>query len=349
MLAPTRNGHAPWWLAAGASVAVHAFVLVAGTRWFASCGPRGIADRHDVDEPARKAEIVVIRLRHARSENTETFDGLDTAGRASHEMAQTDAFPPPHDVPRGNTVGEWTETRPGDSSIPMAPGAAVPGIAATRVGRSSAAKLPLAPLDPEWLERERAELRARMPAGAPTHLSIFGSRPAAGRSFVFLIDRSKSMGGAGHCALDAAGREITSALSRLEPVHRFTVIAYHHEPAFLDGNRLLAADEGNRRRVAPFLSGLAAFGATDHAMGLSTALGMKADVVFWLKNGGDPRLNGSQTAVIGRDAAERRTTIHCVQFGWGEPPAAPEFLQQVAARCDGSYLYVDLSQRERQP
>ena len=69
----------------------------------------------------------------------------------------------------------------------------------------------------------------------------FGSRAAVGNSFVFVIDRSKSMGGEGLGALDAAGEELTTALARLEPAHRFQVIAYHRQPVYLGQRRLLDA------------------------------------------------------------------------------------------------------------
>ena len=65
-------------------------------------------------------------------------------------------------------------------------------------------RLPGDPVSEQFLREERARLQARKPVGPVGEVSLFGSEPAQGRSFVFVIDRSKSMGGKGLNALVAA-------------------------------------------------------------------------------------------------------------------------------------------------
>ncbi len=123
-----------------------------------------------------------------------------------------------------------------------------------------------------------------------TDVSLFGSAPATGRSFVFVVDRSNSMGGEGLGALALAEREFNRALTALEPTHKFQIVAYHHNRVFFGERELVAATDANKRRVSQFMRGLAAFGGTDHLMALTAALSFDPDVVFLLTDGGDPRL-----------------------------------------------------------
>src|SRR5690349_13896223 len=60
---------------------------------------------------------------------------------------------------------------------------------------------------------EQSRIRNSLPKGEPTSLSLFGGKSVKGRSFVFLIDRSKSMRLG---ALAAAEKELISALSKLQ-------------------------------------------------------------------------------------------------------------------------------------
>ena len=67
------------------------------------------------------------------------------------------------------------------------------------------------------------------PIGEPAPLTVFGAR-SIGRSFVFVIDRSKSMGSSGLGALLAAQKELRAGLSTLSPSQRFEIIYYDKAP-----------------------------------------------------------------------------------------------------------------------
>jgi len=200
-------------------------------------------------------------------------------------------------------------------------------------------------LDPSAIFAEEAARKQALAARGPsTSLGLFGGDPASGRSFVFLIDRSKSMGGAGLGAMAAAENELMRAVEDLRSNHKFQVIAYHHQCVFLHNKRsLLPATEENKTAIRGYLSGLAAFGATEHMTGLMTALRLEPDAIFLLTDGGDPHLSAVELARIDTLAAGK-TSIHCIQFGAGPRQGDANFLERLAAYCGGGYGYVDMSQ-----
>jgi hypothetical protein len=203
-------------------------------------------------------------------------------------------------------------------------------------------------LDPSAIfAEEAARKQAILALGPSTSLGLFGSDQASGRSFVFLIDRSKSMGGAGLGAMSAAEDELVWAVQQLKSNHEFQIIAYHHRCVFLNTKRkMLAATEENKKLIRGYLNGLAAFGATEHMTGLMTALQLEPDAIFMLTDGGDPYLSAGEIARIAK-FAKGKTAIHCIQFGSGPRQKEANFLQRLAAYCNGGYGYVDMSQGRR--
>jgi hypothetical protein len=165
---------------------------------------------------------------------------------------------------------------------------------------------------------------------------------------VFVIDRSKSMGGDGLNALAVARTELTRALAHLSPQHRFQIIAYHHQCVYFSVPRLVSANEENRAKISDFIDNLAALGGTDHEMALRAALAMEPDAVFLLNDGGDPPLNEIALKNIHR-LAEGRTAIHCVQFGFGPMRDSDNFMTELAHQNEGSFTYVDMARRRKGP
>jgi hypothetical protein len=192
------------------------------------------------------------------------------------------------------------------------------------------------------LAEDAARPRAQKPTGPTAKVSLFGSEEAEGRSFVFLIDRSQSMGGGGLGAIEAAAAELATSVSALQETHKFQVIAYNQKPLFLTGREMLPATKANKQQLIDFVKSLPAFGATEHEMGIFAALKLKPDAIFLLTDGGDPLLTSSQLRTILN--AAKGTAIHCLQFGSG-PRGEPSFLQTLAASTGGSYLYVDMAER----
>jgi hypothetical protein len=183
------------------------------------------------------------------------------------------------------------------------------------------------------------------PVGPPTQVSLFGSAPAAGHSFVFVIDRSQSMGEAGLGVLRAAEGELTRALSSLRANHKFQIIAYNKTPTPFHARGLAPADESNKEKAMAYVRDLVALGGTGHFAALQSAIRLEPDVVFLLTDGGDPRLTNPEVDEIARRAG-RRTRITCLQFGFGPSPDDNSAMRILAERTGGNYKYNDMSQRK---
>ncbi|MCE9527539.1 MAG: hypothetical protein K8R36_15965, partial [Planctomycetales bacterium] len=65
------------------------------------------------------------------------------------------------------------------------------------------------------LAEDAARPRVRGPTGPAAKVSLFGSHEAEGHSFVFLLDRSQSMGGDGLGAIEAASKELATSVAAL--------------------------------------------------------------------------------------------------------------------------------------
>ena len=181
------------------------------------------------------------------------------------------------------------------------------------------------------------------PSGPSLQVSLFGSASAVGHEFVFVIDRSKSMGGQGLNAMAAAQQQLVSTLQDFDKqYHHFNIIAYHHRPTyFKKGNILAKSTPEVLQTIPPFFNGLAAFGGTDHEMGLLAGLRFKPDVIFLLTDGGDPGLNRAQIGDLTRHCGSR-TTVHAIQFGFGPLQDETNFMIKIAAATGGNFHYVDM-------
>jgi hypothetical protein len=180
--------------------------------------------------------------------------------------------------------------------------------------------------------------------GGKARLQLFGA-VGEGYKFVFVIDRSGSMGGDGRKALAAVKAELTHAIETLDSVHQFQIIFYNQRPAIFNPSgkpgRLAFATEENKRRAARFLETITAEGGTAHDEALRLAAQMQPDVIFLLTDADEPQLKPEQLARIRRQAAG--IIIHAIEFGPGAQPAEGGFLAELARQNGGRHVYVDLS------
>jgi hypothetical protein len=186
--------------------------------------------------------------------------------------------------------------------------------------------------------------REQFPTGPMAKLSLFGSEPAVGRSFVFVIDRSSSMSSRSLGAIQLAAKELAAKLVKLRPEQTVQVVAYNEKALYLTGRELIPATDENKRNLITFVTSLSATGQTAHTRGVSSALRLKPEVIFLLTDGGDPLLSPGDLLAI-RDENAGRTEIHCVQFGRGPQPESADILRRLAAQNRGNYTYVDLNSR----
>ncbi len=194
--------------------------------------------------------------------------------------------------------------------------------------------------DDEIIEGDPLRNRPAGPSGPTARMTLFG-HAGEGRSFVFLIDRSKSMGRHGLGAIAAAERELLRELENLKPDHKFQIIAYNQGLRAISRKEMLDASEENKQLAHRFMRETVAAGSTEHEPALTAALRLKPDVVFLLTDGGEPLLSAPEIDLLTRENG-RRTVIHCLQFGSGPLQEEDNFLAQLAQRNGGGYGYIDM-------
>lgn len=181
--------------------------------------------------------------------------------------------------------------------------------------------------------------------GGQTRTSVFGLS-GEGFKFVYVFDRSGSMGGAGRSALNAAKAELMASLESLDDNHQFQIIFYNHQPLVFNlagpAGRLVWGNERNKLQAHRFIQGVTADGGTQHTDPLHMALGMRPDVIFFLTDADEPSLNSRELAAIAR-ANGGRTVIHAIEFGFGPSLGQENFLMRLAHQNGGEHRYVDIT------
>jgi hypothetical protein len=295
----------------------------------------------DQPEAPRSVGIVLAQL----SQDVPYFSEDTAQSRSTTEAASASASNSPHgenDSPlpdAAEAAALSSADLPGEAEI----GAAnAQGLIQDLVGSGGGRPSILPGLgDAEILANDPLLNRPVVQLGPTADMRVFGAK-STGRSFIFLIDRSKSMGGDGLGAIEAAEHELQRGLASLSPSQTFQIIAYNQSLA-ASSDKLVPADGAQQQAAAKFLAGIVAHGQTEHYMALAAALRAGPEVIYILSDAGEPPLNEPQIRELTL-RAKGRTTIHCIQFGWGELPAEPPaFLRQLARLNGGGFVYVDMS------
>jgi hypothetical protein len=320
------GGESTTLLATALSVAMHAVVLlVLACAW--RQGPTG-----ELAEPQRRVTIVLRPVERV----IPAHEPSAASTARSSTRANSFVLPEAADI---SLLGAGGFELPNRTSVGAGTSVAETAEQFTRRGRHGGT-IPTGVDARAIVADEVARLQSKPPQGASARVSVFGGPAVEGRSFIFLIDRSHSMGSMG--AWSAAENELINALRDLRPEHRFQVIASGHECVYLNRRELLPATEDNKRSVADHLRGFVPFGGTRHEMALSSALRHSPDVVFLFTDGGDPGMTESQIRRV-TELAGGRTAIHCVAFGWQERRDETLFLDRLARENRGTSAYVDLA------
>lgn len=179
-----------------------------------------------------------------------------------------------------------------------------------------------------------------VPAGIQT--GIFGLE-ARGHRFVYVFDRSASMGEPGGRPLARAKEELLASIERLGGVQQFYVVFYNHRQHVFNASdarqRLVFATDDNKRAARRFIDAVRADGGTRHFEAIVTGLRLRPDVMFVLTDGepGDD-LTEDELENVSRSLAG--TTCMVVQFGGDEAARSPN-LARLAALSGGRYAIVD--------
>ncbi|NMC21901.1 MAG: VWA domain-containing protein [Thermogutta sp.] len=180
--------------------------------------------------------------------------------------------------------------------------------------------------------------------GSGGSATLFGIR-SEGSKFVYVFDRSGSMGGVGNNALRFAKQELLNSIRGLQPTQQFQIVFYNHVPVVFSpsgqAGRLSFATDENKARAERFIAAVQAAGGTEHEAALNTAIRLRPDVIFFLTDADEPRLSEVQMEDIRRRAAG--IIIHTVEFGMGPPSSSRNFIARLAEQNGGQYVYIDIT------
>ena len=186
--------------------------------------------------------------------------------------------------------------------------------------------------------------------GGKTRTRFFGT-VGEGFNFVYVFDRSGSMGGPGRTALQAVKAELAESLKNLDTVHQFQIVFYNERPVAFNpagsSGRLAFATEPNKERALRAVDVIPADGGTNHEDALRLAIRLRPDVIFFLTDADEPELTAAELDALREAAAGIR--INTIQFGSGPPPKQKNFLAKLAEQNGGQHAYVDLSKLPHKP
>ena len=176
--------------------------------------------------------------------------------------------------------------------------------------------------------------------------SLFGITDA-GRRFLYVFDRSGSMGD--HGAIRVAKAELMASLENLDATQQFQVIFYNREPFALTPrdarSEMFRGTATHRLEVQRQIDTVTPDGGTQHQKAIEMALDLNPDVIFFLTDAAEPPLRSDELADIKR-RNNGGARIHCIEFGEGpslQSARGPKnFLQKLAEQNGGQYQYRDV-------
>lgn len=181
-------------------------------------------------------------------------------------------------------------------------------------------------------------------AGSPgSHTNLFGIE-AHGDKFVYVFDRSASMGDDGGKPLREAKKQLVASINDLDQRSQFYLIFYNDQPRIFDlgssNGRLIFATDSNKQQADQFISTIGASGGTDHMAALKIALRLQPDVIYLLTDGeeqDDPTPKDlAQIDRINGGGAQ----INVIQFAG--KPRPDSSLVTLAHQNRGKHVVVDL-------
>jgi Mg-chelatase subunit ChlD len=183
-----------------------------------------------------------------------------------------------------------------------------------------------------------------LPSPGSAHTTFFGLE-AAGNKFVYVLDRSDSMGENHEARMKAAKDELLNSLKDLDQRQQFYIIFYNEAPRLFDPGiskgRLVFATDDNKRRAEEFVAGVHPDGGTNHMAALTAALRLRPDVIFLLTDG-EAKDDLSANELKRIDAINGGSAkINVIQFA--PEPRPSSSLVELAHANRGQQVFVDVS------
>lgn len=196
-------------------------------------------------------------------------------------------------------------------------------------------------------ELTKGAARSARVTGGKARTTVYGVE-GEGHKFVYVFDRSASMGGSGHSPLEAAKGELLLSLKDLGETNEFQIIFYNERPTVMQlGGRpgaLVFGTDLNKDEAEHFVQGITANGGTRHEDALLAAFKLRPDVVFFLTDADQPELSPAQLARIAKRNGGQ-ASVHTIEFGLGPKVYRDNFLSKLAWQNGGQYVYIDISKQ----
>jgi len=193
-----------------------------------------------------------------------------------------------------------------------------------------------------------AQSRVKLSELGQTKTTMFGVE-AQGSSFVYVLDRSASMGDPGGRPMRAAKDELLRSLEALTDVQQFQLIFYNQfQSAFqIKGQegRLIFGNAASKEAARNFVEKIEPAGATRHVDALVLAVKLAPDAIFVLTDGDstDDMTDEEVARVIKLNTGGAR--IYVIQCS---PPAQNKtnHLIKLAEQSAGKHVYIDLLKKK---
>lgn len=177
---------------------------------------------------------------------------------------------------------------------------------------------------------------------------------AEGSKFVYVFDRSESMGYAfyseessnefGGVPIRAAKAELLASIDELNSSQQFHIVFYNHQPMLfkptMTATKLFFATTENKRSARYFVSEMPAAGGTHHVPALEMAIRMKPDVIFLLTDGEEKDDPTAEDIKELERLNNGRASINLIQFA--QEPRPESTLVQLAKESRGKYQFIDV-------
>ena len=284
---------------------------------------------------------------------SETIRTVDVV--LKHRSDEGDYYESADDQPSDESAPETASDSGADNPVPSEAIDEAPPVDPTEVLPRLDDAVGLADLSPSLVagagQMTGGPAQPRTPTQGKARTQVFGVA-GEGYKFVYVFDRSGSMGGSGRSPLQAAKQELLGSLEDLDETHQFQIIFYSEKPVIfpLAGKkgRLVFGNRQNKEAAARFVRSIVADGPTRHEEALMAAIRMRPDVIFLLTDADEPSLTRMQLERI-RRANNGGCSINAIQFGLGPAHRNTNFLMRLAQQNGGQYAYIDISRFRYKP
>ncbi|MGI6401118.1 MAG: hypothetical protein ACOX0A_03250 [Thermoguttaceae bacterium] len=175
----------------------------------------------------------------------------------------------------------------------------------------------------------------------------FGGVSGAGKKFVYVIDRSDSMGWHGGAPMRRAILDAVASIQSLDPKRgatKFQVVVFNHDVEVFDsGVGLIDVTPPNKAKCVRFLQSVVPTGGTSPEQALAVGIKMRPDVVFFLTDA-DEELTEQTIERIKTLRRQCKVAQICViEFRKSTDPPKKSY-RRLAGENGGAYIFKDVDQ-----